>query len=116
MTNYGQRWGVLGVQVRFPLWPTCVFCLPILFRLYLTTSSALRRSDSPTARVGSWQWKRCIYAVNTGSTAAFLSLLIRLAVANAGIAIVRLMVTRRVVRSSTPHSTMRHPQLTLVDA
>jgi SRSO17 transposase len=33
--NWAHNWVVLGVLVRFPLWPTRAFCLPILFRLYL---------------------------------------------------------------------------------
>src|SRR3990172_5990514 len=35
ITNWGHSWVVLGVVVRFPLWPQRAFCLPILFRLYL---------------------------------------------------------------------------------
>jgi hypothetical protein len=33
---------VLGVIVRFPLWPERAFCLPILFRLYLNNDAAAR--------------------------------------------------------------------------
>jgi hypothetical protein len=33
---------VLGVIVRFPLWPQRAFCLPILFRLYLNKSAATK--------------------------------------------------------------------------
>lgn len=40
ITNWGHSWVVLGVIVRFPLWPERVFCLPILFRLYLNKQSA----------------------------------------------------------------------------
>jgi SRSO17 transposase len=42
ITNWGHSWVVLGVIVRFPLWPTRAFCLPILFRLYLNHSAAQR--------------------------------------------------------------------------
>jgi hypothetical protein len=40
--NWGHSWVVLGVIVRFRLWPDRAFCLPILFRLYLNKKSALR--------------------------------------------------------------------------
>lgn len=42
ITNWGHSWVVLGVVVRFSLWPERAFCLPILFRLYLNTKSAER--------------------------------------------------------------------------
>ena len=42
ITNWGHSWVVLGVIVRFPLWPQRVFCLPILFRLYLNKDAAVR--------------------------------------------------------------------------
>lgn len=42
ITNWGHSWVVLGVLVRFPLWPTRVFCLPILFRLYLNKQRAAK--------------------------------------------------------------------------
>ena len=42
ITNWGHSWVVLGVLVRFPLWPERVFCLPILFRLYLNKKSAAK--------------------------------------------------------------------------
>jgi len=35
VTNWGHSWVVVGVVVRFPLWPDRPFCLPVLFRLYL---------------------------------------------------------------------------------
>lgn len=38
--NWGHSWVVLGVLIRFPLWPDRVFCLPILFRLYLNKAKA----------------------------------------------------------------------------
>jgi SRSO17 transposase len=42
ITNWGHSWVVLGVLVRIPLWPERVFCLPILFRLYLNKQAAQR--------------------------------------------------------------------------
>jgi hypothetical protein len=42
ITNWGHSWVVLGVIIRFPLWPERAFCLPILFRLYLNKKSAAR--------------------------------------------------------------------------
>jgi len=42
ITNWGHSWVVLGVIVRFPLWPERAFCLPILFRLYLNKKSAAK--------------------------------------------------------------------------
>lgn len=40
ITNWGHNWVVVGVIVRFPLWPDRPFCLPILFRLYLGKKGA----------------------------------------------------------------------------
>jgi DDE superfamily endonuclease len=42
ITNWGHSWVVLGVIVRFRLWPERAFCLPILFRLYLNKQAAQR--------------------------------------------------------------------------
>jgi hypothetical protein len=42
ITNWGHSWVVLGVIVRFPLWPERAFCLPILFRLYLNKDAAAK--------------------------------------------------------------------------
>jgi hypothetical protein len=42
LTNWGHSWVVLGVLVRFPLWPDRWFCLPILFRLYLNKKAATK--------------------------------------------------------------------------
>lgn len=42
ITNWGHSWVVLGVIIRFPLWPERAFCLPILFRLYLNKDAAAR--------------------------------------------------------------------------
>ena len=40
--NWGHSWVVLGVLVRFPLWPERIFCLPLLFRLYLNEAKAIK--------------------------------------------------------------------------
>ena len=40
--NWGHSWVVLGVIVRFRHWPERVFCLPILFRLYLNHAASGR--------------------------------------------------------------------------
>jgi hypothetical protein len=42
LMNWGHSWVVLGVIVRFRLWPERVFCLPILFRLYLNHDACHR--------------------------------------------------------------------------
>ena len=42
VTNWGHCWVVLGVVIRFPLWPERPFCLPILFRLYLNKKRAAK--------------------------------------------------------------------------
>jgi hypothetical protein len=42
ITNWGHSWVVLGVIVRFRLWPERAFCLPILFRLYLNKNTAAK--------------------------------------------------------------------------
>lgn len=40
VTTWGHCWVVLGVVVRFPLWPERPFCLPVLLRLYLNKKRA----------------------------------------------------------------------------
>ena len=42
ITRWAHSWVVLGVIVRFPLWPERPFCMPILFRLYLNTHAAAK--------------------------------------------------------------------------
>jgi hypothetical protein len=42
VTRWAHSWVVLGVIVRFPLWPDRPFCLPVLFRLYLNKKSAAK--------------------------------------------------------------------------
>lgn len=41
--NWGHSWVVLGVIVRFPFRPEKYFCLPILFRLYISKQTASKR-------------------------------------------------------------------------
>jgi SRSO17 transposase len=40
VTHWGHSWVVIGVVMRFPLWPDRPMCLPILFRLYLNKDKA----------------------------------------------------------------------------
>jgi hypothetical protein len=42
VTNWGHSWVVVGVILRFPVWPDRPFCLPILFRLYLGKKRAAK--------------------------------------------------------------------------
>ena len=59
-TNWGHSWVVLGVVVRFSLWPQRTFCLPILFRLYLTRAEP-SSIVALIEHVRSWAWRfsRC---------------------------------------------------------
>lgn len=43
LTNWGHSWVVLGVIVRFPFSDDRYFCLPILFRLYLSKQTVAKR-------------------------------------------------------------------------
>lgn len=43
LTNWGHSWVVLGVIVRFPFWEDRYFCLPILFRLYISKQTIAKR-------------------------------------------------------------------------
>lgn len=52
ITNWGHSWVVLGVIVRFPLWPKRAFCLPILFRMYLNHQAAQRAGRVHRTRPG----------------------------------------------------------------
>lgn len=70
ITNWGHSWVVLGVLVQFPLWKDRVFCLPILFRLYLNKQAA-QRHNAPN-RVGQNWPSRCSRScVTTGKTGIF---------------------------------------------
>jgi len=41
--NWGHSWVVLGVIVKFPFCPDKYFCLPIVFRLYISKQTASKR-------------------------------------------------------------------------
>lgn len=43
LTNWGHSWVVLGVIVRFPFCPGRSFCLPILFRLYISKQTVAKQ-------------------------------------------------------------------------
>lgn len=40
--NWGHSWVIVGVLLRFPFRQDRVFCLPVLFRLYLNRDAAIR--------------------------------------------------------------------------
>lgn len=42
ITRWSHNWVILGVIIRFPLWPDRPFTLPILFRLYLNEKAAAK--------------------------------------------------------------------------
>jgi hypothetical protein len=42
ITRWGHNWVIVGLIVRFPLWPERAFTLPILFRMYLNKKSAAK--------------------------------------------------------------------------
>ena len=52
--NWGHCWVVLGVVLRFPLWPERAFCLPILFRLYLNKKWAAKERRAYRSKPESW--------------------------------------------------------------
>jgi hypothetical protein len=43
LTNWGHSWVILGVIVRLPFSPERFFCLPILFRLYVSKQTIAKR-------------------------------------------------------------------------
>lgn len=43
LTNWGHSWVVLGVIVRLPFCPGRYFCLPILFRLYISKQTVAKK-------------------------------------------------------------------------
>jgi hypothetical protein len=43
LTNWGHSWVVLGVIIRLPFAPERFFCLPILFRLYVSKQTIAKR-------------------------------------------------------------------------
>jgi hypothetical protein len=50
VTNWGHSWVVLGVIVRLPFSPERCFCLPILFRLYVSRQTLARRGGRHRSR------------------------------------------------------------------
>jgi hypothetical protein len=50
ITNWGHSWVVLGVLLPCPLGSRRVFCLPILFRLYLSQHQAHKAGRLPRSR------------------------------------------------------------------
>jgi hypothetical protein len=42
VTNWGHDWVVLGVALRLPFCPDRYFCLPVLFRLYVSKQTAAK--------------------------------------------------------------------------
>ena len=50
LVTLGHSWVVLGVIVHFSLWPERAFCLPLLFRLYLTHAQAEHRRKAYRTR------------------------------------------------------------------
>jgi hypothetical protein len=43
LTNWGHSWVILGVIVRLPFRPDHCYCLPILFRLYISKQTIAKR-------------------------------------------------------------------------
>jgi hypothetical protein len=43
LTNWGHSWVVLGIILQLPFCPERSFCLPILFRLYISKQTVARR-------------------------------------------------------------------------
>lgn len=43
LKNWGHSWVILGVLVRFPFRPDHAFCLPVLFRLYISKQTIATR-------------------------------------------------------------------------
>lgn len=43
LTNWGHSWVILGVVVHLPFRPDHAFCLPILFRLYISQQTIAKR-------------------------------------------------------------------------
>jgi hypothetical protein len=50
LTNWGHSWVVLGVIVRLPFSPERYFCLPILFRLYVSKQTIAKRGGRYRSR------------------------------------------------------------------
>jgi hypothetical protein len=50
ITNWGHSWVVLGVILRFPFCSGRVFCLPILFRLYISKQTIAKKGGTYLSR------------------------------------------------------------------
>lgn len=50
LTNWGHSWVVLGVIVKFPFCPDRYFCLPILFRLYVSKQTTAKQGGTYRTR------------------------------------------------------------------
>lgn len=50
LTNWGHSWVVLGVIVRFPFCVDKYFCLPILFRLYVSKQTVAQKGGRNRTR------------------------------------------------------------------
>lgn len=50
LTNWGHSWVVLGVVVKFPFCPHRYFCLPILFRLYVSKQTVAKQGGAYRTR------------------------------------------------------------------
>ena len=50
LTNWGHSWVILGVIVRLPFRPEHCFCLPILFRLYISKQTIAKRGGAYRTR------------------------------------------------------------------
>lgn len=50
LTNWGHSWVILGVIVRLPFSPKRFFCLPILFRLYVSKQTIAKRGGCYRSR------------------------------------------------------------------
>lgn len=50
ITNWGHSWVVLGILVHLPFYPDRVFCLPILFRLYISKQTIAKNGGAYHSR------------------------------------------------------------------
>lgn len=50
LTNWGHSWVILGVIVQLPFRPDHCFCLPILFRLYISKQTIAKRGGAHRTR------------------------------------------------------------------
>lgn len=50
ITNWGHSWVTLGIILRLPFCPNRVFCLPILFRLYISKQTVAKKGGTYHSR------------------------------------------------------------------